>query len=213
MHTVLLLPRLPALVQEHAALRGQLAAQQLELIRLRETLRTAAHTAALKQEALPGGVTASILVPPLLPTQHLITLDRGARTGLVLDAILIDAKGLVGRVIEVSSTTGVAMLLTDPNSRVACRIERSREVGLLTGSGELLCRFIYLDVEADVLVGDQVVTAGLGGVFPKGLPVGMVVKVIGHAHASPEVWVKPAVKLRQLEEVLCVSPAAEQSTQ
>ena len=227
LQSVVLLPRLPALVRENAALRGQLAAQQLELMRARETLRRTTRTAALKQDTSAGaakavraersagtgegagaGVTASILIPPMLPTQHMVTLDRGARAGLVLESILVGANGLVGRVTDVYPTTSVAMLLTDPNSRIACRIERSREIGLLAGSGESRCRLMYLDVEADVVVGDQVVTAGLGGSIPNGLPVGVVTSVVSHPHESPEVWVKPAVTLSQLEEVLCVPPVA-----
>jgi len=204
---LVLLPRLPSLAHELAALRGQLAAQQLEMRRLRETLRSTTHVASLTPPTPSGrGIWASILLPPLLPTQHLITLDRGAKDGVALDAILLGAEGLVGRVTEVYSTTSVAMLLTDPNSRIACRLERSREVGLLIGSGEPLARLVYLDAEADVVVGDQVVTAGVGGSVPKGLPVGTVVTVVGHPHASPEVWVRPAVKLGQVEEVLCVLP-------
>ena len=206
--TVVLLPRVPSLIQDNASLRGQLAAQELELLHARETLRSTARIASLKQETgMPGGAAASILIPPMFPTQHVVTLNRGAQAGVAIDTLLLEAHGLVGRVIEVYPTTSLAILLTDPNSRIACRIERSREVGLLAGMGESQCRLVYLDVEADVVVGDQVVTAGLGGSIPKGLAVGTVVKVAGHPHESPEVWVKPAVNLSQVEEVLCVPPA------
>lgn len=202
---VALLPRLPSLLSDHAALHARLAAQQLELLHAREALRLQAQRLDADTTHL---VRASILVPPLLPTQHMITLDRGSRTGLAIDMVLLAPDGLVGRVVEVYPTTGVAMLLTDPNSRIACRIERSREVGLLTGAGQRLCRLIYLDVEADVTVGDRVVTAGIGGSWMKGLIVGTVESVHQQPHASPAVWVKPAVTLSRLEDVWAVPPAS-----
>ncbi|MBI3319971.1 MAG: rod shape-determining protein MreC, partial [Candidatus Omnitrophica bacterium] len=75
-----------------------------------------------------------------------------------------------------------------------------------------LCQLRYLDAEADVMVDDRILTAGLGGPFPKGLAVGRVVKVVrDDAGGRAVVWVRPAVKSSQLEEVLCVPPA-DQST-
>ena len=111
--------------------------------------------------------------------------------------------------IEVNPSSSVAMLVTDPNSRVACLVERSREAGLLVGTGGRLSRLIYLDLEADVAVTDRVVTAGFGGPFPSGLVVGTIVKLVRDEHsASATAWVRPAVRLTQLEGVLCVPPAS-----
>jgi rod shape-determining protein MreC len=78
----------------------------------------------------------------------------------------------------------------------------------LIGQGHGFCEFTYLDVDSDIQEGDRIVTAGLGGSFPKGLLLGAVVKIVrdeqsGSAHAL----VKPAASLGRLEEVLCL-PAA-----
>lgn len=205
-----LLPRVPGLAAENAALRRELAAKQLEVSAVREAARHLDRLDALTTATVDRpAVVVSVIGRSLAPGEHLITLDKGARDGMLPDAILLDADGLVGRVIEVHPTTSIAMLLTDPNSRVACLIERSRELGLLVGTGASLERLIHLDLESDIAVDDHVVTAGLGGPFPKGLVIGTIVRIERDEQAgTASAWVRPAVTLRQLEELLCVLPVS-----
>ena len=203
------LPGLPSLTHEHATLRNELAMAKLELVRLRETVRHLTRASALRRSFAGSSktVVTSIIGRMLLPTQHIVILDKGTRDGLVADSILLDTNGLVGRVLEASSTTSSAMLVTDPNSRIACLVERSRESGLLVGTGGTLCQLIYLDLEADVVEHDTIMTAGLEGPFPKGLLVGTVVKVVRDEQKTRAfAWVRPVVKLSQLEEVICLLP-------
>lgn len=198
------LPRLPSLGRQHAQLREQLTAQQLELGRLREMVRHSTRAAQLAAAA-PGstGQVARIIGRTILPTQHVVMLNRGAP-----DAVLLDSAGVAGRVLEATPTTSTGLLLTDPNSRIACLVERSRESALLVGTGGRLCHLQYLDLDADVDVGDRIVTAGLGGPFPKGLPLGAVVKVDrDERNARMRAWVRPFVRVHQLEEVLCIPPS------
>ena len=203
------LPQVPGLSRERDGLRQELAAGQLELVRLRETVRrltSANQLLAAHPDA--SGVVASLIGRSLIPTQHTVILDRGARDGVLRDSTLVDLRGLAGRVMEVHAATSVAMLVTDPDSRIAALVERSRESGLVVGTGGRLCRFIYLDEDADVQPEDRVVTAGLGGPFPKGLFIGTVVKVERDARQARAIaWIRPAVEPNQLEEVLCLPPA------
>lgn len=206
------LPSLPALARENAMLRARLTQQEADAARLREALRRAAQAEALAAMAPSGpvkggGMIADVIGRSTIPTQQTVLLDKGARHGLVLDSTVLESGGLVGRVVEVHPTTGLALLLTDPESRVAGLVERSRETGLLIGRGRGLCEFIYLDAHADIEEGDRILTAGLGGPFPKGLLLGTAVRVArdelsGTAVAS----VKPAARLGRMEEVLCVPP-------
>jgi rod shape-determining protein MreC len=208
---LLQLPRLPSLAHEHVALRNELVIARLELVRLREVIRNRTRASALTRSFASSAdtVVTSIIGRAMIPTQHVVILDKGARDGLLADSVLVDLHGLVGRVLEVSSTTGSALLVTDPNSRIACLVERSRESGLLVGTGGTLCQLLYLDLEADVAEHDQVVTAGLEGPFPKGLLIGTVVKVVRDEQRSQAfAWVRPAVKLSQLEEVVCLLPSS-----
>ena len=205
------LPRLPALTRENAALHSDVLRQQLENAQLREALRHLQQARGLL-EAVPSppkGIVARVIGRSTIPTQQTMLLDKGARDGLGVDHVILDASGVVGRVIEVHPATALVLLLTDPESRVAGVAERSRETGLLVGGARGQCELIYLDVDADLQAGDRVMTAGLGGPFPKGLLLGYAVRMFrdeesGSARAS----VRPAARLGQLEEVLCLPATA-----
>src|SRR3989338_4638676 len=207
---LLALPRLPGLAGENAALRAELVQRQVEASRLQEVLRRSEQGQILL-DLLPSrqGITASVIGRSTIPTQQTVLLDRGERDGLSLETVIVDASGLIGRVVEVHPATCLVLLLTDPESRVAGLVERSRETGLLVGKGRGRCEFIYLDADADIQEGDRVMTAGLGGTFPKGLLLGTVVRVVRN-ELTGSAWaaVRPAARLSRLEEVLCVPPPA-----
>lgn len=205
------LPRLPTIVREHEALRSELIRQQLEAARLREALRQARQGAALTEAGgVERGLVAAVIGRSALPTQHTVLLDRGTRDGVQPDSVAIDAEGVVGRVIEAHPVTALVMLLTDPESRVAGLVERSRETGLLIGRAQGGNEFVYLDVHADIEVNDRIVTAGLGGAFPKGLVLGTVTRVDRDERAGSAVAVvAPAARLGRLEEVLCLPPGGD----
>ena len=203
------LPQLPTLSRENAALRSELMQRQLESAQLREALRQSqqAQTLLSAVHATESQV-AAVIGRSTLPTQQLVLLDRGSHQGLTREGIIVDATGVIGRIIEVHPATSLVMLLTDPESRVAAIVERSRETGLLVGQGQGRGEFIYLDVHADIEEGDRVVTAGLGGPFPKGLLLGTVVKVMRDEQSgAASAWVSPAARLGRLEEVLCLPPS------
>jgi rod shape-determining protein MreC len=181
--------------------------QRSELARSRELLRHERQSQTLLETAAPTrAVVATVLSRSTIPTQQTILLDKGSGDGLSPESIIIDAHGVVGRVIELHPRTCLVLLLTDAESQVAGLIERSRESGLLVGRYQGWCELTYLDVESDVKEGDQVITAGLGGAFPKGLPLGTVMRVVKD-EPSGKAWarVKPAARLGRLEEVLCLS--------
>ena len=210
---VVWLPDVPALSRQQTEFRTAFAAQHVELIRLRDTVRQLTRANELKGQAPSAvGPVAAVIGRTIIPTQHVIILNRGARQGVTLQSLWLDVDGVVGRTIEAQPTTSLVMLLTDPDSRVAAMVERSRESGLLIGTGGSWCQLVYLDLEADVAVGDRVVTAGLGSVFPKGLTLGTVTKVVRRESESTTLaWVKPAVRLNRLEDIICLLPPAPSS--
>ena len=204
---LLTLPRLPALTRENAELRAQVMRQETEHATLREALRGAEQAGTLLA-ATPSqrrGIVARVVGRSTIPTQQTVLLDQGQRHGLTVESVILDESGLVGRVTELFPTTALVTLLTDPDSRIAGLVERSRETGLLVGRGRGRCEFIYLEADTDLEAGDRIVTAGLGGPFPKGVLLGTAVRVVrdervGAAWAS----VEPAARLGRLEEVLCL---------
>ena len=207
--TLLLLPRLPSLTGDNVRLRSELTQRALELATLREALRHAQRGQELLEAVpTPHGVVARIISRSTIPTEQTVLLDRGARHGLSVESIIVDAAGVVGRVIDLQPATCLVMLLTDPDSRVAGIVERSRESGLLIGRGNGQCDLIYLNAEADLVEGDHLLTAGLGGSFPKGLLLGTVTRVIRDEQlGTARAVVRVAARLGQLEEVLCLPPS------
>ena len=201
------LPRVPSLQHENERLRAELTQRQVELAQAREALRHSQQAAAVLAAYPAGGVVAQVIGYSTIPSQRTILLDRGAQHGIRVGTVVLDASGLVGRVSDTQPTTALVLLVTDPDSRVAGIVERSRETGLLVGTSRALCEFTSLPIDTDLQPGDRVLTAGLGGMFPKGLALGTVVRIVKD-DASGTAWasVKPAARLDRLEEILCLPP-------
>lgn len=136
-----------------------------------------------------------------------IIIDKGTASGIKKGFISVTFLGLVGRVIEVSSSTSKIILLSDSTLCVSAIIQRSRQEGLVCGSlgGSLIMK--YLTKESDIRVNDTVVTSGLTDVYPKGLLIGTVTN-IGEEFSglSRYAVVRPAVDFSSLEEVLVIIP-------
>ena len=106
-------------------------------------------------------------------------IDLGSRDGLTNNLPVITTAGLVGRVSSVSLTRSQIILIGDPNCRVSATVENAaRDMGVVLASGPLdtsLVQLTYLSSSANLKPGQSVVTSGLGGVFPKGIPIGQIV--------------------------------------
>jgi len=134
-----------------------------------------------------------------------LIIDKGSAEGLVVGQSVISTLGVVGRIFEVGRNTAKVILLSDPAFAVAAVIERSRENGLLTGTLEGVCHLQYLTANADVKVGDWVVTSRLSTAFPEGVLIGQITDVQASSNShTVECLVEPAVDLSQLEEVIVV---------
>lgn len=114
------------------------------------------------------------------------------------DVVLADS-GIVGRVDKIADKYAKIILITDINSKIPVMLEKSRVRGILTGDNTTTPKLIFIPLNAEINVGDRIVTSGVSGVFPAGLPVGYVVAV-----SKNEIKVKPFAKLEQLEYVKIV---------
>lgn len=138
-----------------------------------------------------------------------VYLDRGARDGVALDAIVMASGGVVGRIMAVGPGTSEVSLVTDPGNQVGCLDQRSRSAAILVGTGEQVLELRYMQQQVDFRMGDLLLTSGYGGVYPKGLPLGRVARVIRQPNAIvPQVQVVPEVALDEVEEVLVLDPLA-----
>ncbi len=111
-----------------------------------------------------------------------LRINKGSEHGVAPDQAVISVDGLVGRVSSVSRRTADVLLLSDPTCRVSAQILRTGAFGIVSGrgpqwDGAVLCRMEFINKNIAVRPGDEVVTSGLGGVFPRGLLIGYVDRV------------------------------------
>ncbi|MEW6668260.1 MAG: rod shape-determining protein MreC [Thermodesulfobacteriota bacterium] len=132
-----------------------------------------------------------------------VIIDKGRNSGLKMSMPVVNAAGVVGHLVSVSPNYSKVLLIVDQNSAVDCLVQRSREKGIVKGVSPGRCKMDYVLKTGDVAPGDRVVTSGLGGVYPKGLPVGEVVDVKDNpGEFFKEIRVKPMVNFAKLEELL-----------
>lgn len=110
------------------------------------------------------------------------TLGKGKNSGIDRDMpIIAPNSGLIGRITDAGGTWSKACSVIEMNSSVGAYVERSRASGIVVGDYELglkgLCRLAYLQSDADIEVGDRVMTSGVGSVYPRGLIIGTVTEV------------------------------------
>ena len=137
------------------------------------------------------------------PWYHSLVISAGSDAGVVDDSPVLTDRGLVGRVVEVAPGYSKVLLLTDSSSAIDAFVQRNRINALLAGHGRESLTLDYIRKSDDLRPGDLVVTSGLDGIYPPGLPLGSVTMVdkqsLGMFLAAE---VSPQVELDRLEEVL-----------
>ena len=136
-----------------------------------------------------------------------VIIDKGKYNGIKRGMAVINTQGLVGRVVESAENISKVLLVNDPSQGISSIVQRSRQEGLVNGSlgSNLIMR--YLPEDAQIAVGDIIITSELSQVYPKGLLVGRVVN-IGKEFSglSRYAVVKPSADLSSIEEVLVIIP-------
>ena len=196
-----------------AELEEQLARRQIELLQLREAAsdyeRLASllsYTSALDEQEF---LTADVIAIDQTGIARSITVNRGTRDGVNIGMPVTTDLGLVGRIIDVSANAAQVQLIIDENSAVSSRLQTTRAEGSIIGqaSGALRMTFIVLDEE--ILLGDLVITSGLGGNFPPDIVVGQVTSVRQFEfELFQEAEVRSLIDFDTLEQVLIVSSFA-----
>jgi len=188
------------LLKEVGMLRAKVASMD-EAIRENERLE---KLLKLKDKSY-SGVAANVVARDLSNWNAAILIDKGKRHGIVIGMSVVDASGVVGKVIEVVSDRSKVILISDPNFSVAAMVKRSREVGLVSGTLTGQCRMRYLSSGADVQIGDEIVSSKLSSSFPAGLLLGTVVAIEKPEGSSfSTCLIKPAAPLSQIEEVIVI---------
>jgi rod shape-determining protein MreC len=170
-----------ALQAENRALREEirklqlLAMQRSRLERDNAELRTLRTTAT---DVIEKWLPADVIGSETTSLKQRLTVDRGAVNGVVEGQTVIAGSGLIGQSLRVGPWSTEIILLSDPEHAVPVQITRTGVRTLALGTGDTgVLSLPYLPLQSDVRSGDQLVTSGLGGVFPAGVPVAEVTEV------------------------------------
>jgi rod shape-determining protein MreC len=189
--------------RDNEALRARVRALEDENLQLREALvesgnleRLVALREGFEAELMP----ARVIGQDVSPYFRSLLLDRGRSSGVLAGMPVVADRGLVGLVTATTPSAARTMLLVDRRAAVDAVIERSRALGIVRGAGTASLEFEFLMRGADVKPGDLVLTSGVGGVYPKGLRIGVVEEVSAQTGALVHTArVAPAVDFAQLE--------------
>ncbi|MGH8598525.1 MAG: rod shape-determining protein MreC, partial [Gammaproteobacteria bacterium] len=153
-------------------------------------------------------VVADILAIETGSTTRQIVINKGSRQHVYVGQPIADAHGILGQVAGVSAFSSSVILITDPRHAIPVQINRNGLRAIASGSDtedELILN--YVPNNADVQVGDQVVSSGLDHRFPPGYPVGEILKVDDtHSESFARITVKPSAHIGRAGEVLLVWP-------
>lgn len=189
------LQRLTALEAENARLRALLDA--------RNTVRDEVRV-------------AEIMAVDANPYRHNLVIDVGSRDGVYDGQALVDVDGVVGQVIETGLMTSEALLISDTDHALPVEVNRNGLRTIAVGTGEIdRLELPFLPNNADIRIGDLLVTSGLGGAFPAGYPVAVVTSVTRIPQEPfADVTAEPSAALDQVREVMLIwsAPEVEEDT-
>jgi len=192
--------------QENQDLRRELTTTRSQLQQVAEYAEESQRLRRLldfKAHAPFQTVAAEIIAFSPGASSNAILIDKGVDYDLTPDLAVITPAGVVGKIVSVFHHSSQVLLITDPSSGVGATLERSRTQGVLKGVNNNLCQLDYVMNEESLSPGDAVVTSGLDQIYPKGLPVGTVLKA-GDGNIYKSILVRPAAALDSLETVLVV---------
>jgi rod shape-determining protein MreC len=187
------------LLNEIASLRET----QQENLRLRKLLH-------FEERVAQQSVVARVIARDISTEFRAIRINRGESSGLRKNMAVVTNEGVVGRILRTTPATSDVVTVMDSNSAVDAIDDRSRARGVVEGMTDETCQLRFVLRTDDIQPGDVMVSSGLGGIFPKGVPVGSVSKVNRKPFGiTQDVEIKPSVDFSKLEEVLVVTTAPE----
>ncbi len=197
-------------VHEHnLALKEDIAQLKEQLTQLREQVIISEQLTQLLDYQQGGPiqtVAARVIGRNATNWYRTLIVDKGGREGLKANMGVITQAGVVGRVVKIHPSTAIVLLLTDPNVAVPAMIQGSREEGIVHGTAQGYIRMKYLPPLSPVQIGENVVTSGLTGAFPRGLQIGQISSLKKtHPDLFQSAEVQPAVEFQKLEGVLVIT--------
>ncbi|HIY03998.1 MAG TPA: rod shape-determining protein MreC [Candidatus Anaerotignum merdipullorum] len=201
------------LLEENEKLREEVAALQADNQRLalyeteNETLSGLLRIAQKYPQYASFGATIIAKNPGVF--YDVFTIDSGSMDGIEANMVLVAPEGLVGKVLESGATYAKGQSILDSRSSVPAMSLRTGDLGVVKGDYTLmnngLCMMEYIDAEAEIAVGDEIVTSHLSDIYPPGLTIGKVREIQSDANGLTKYAViEPAVDLKHLDTLLVI---------
>ena len=172
-----------------------------ELLLENNRLRDLLH---LKKSLVYSSVSANVIGRSPSRWSSSIIIDQGKEEGIKQGMPVVNELGVVGKIAEVYDKSSKVILLIDPQFSVGALIRSTRESGSVSGALGDFCRMKYLNEDARINLGDDVITSKISSDFPAGLLIGHIMSVEETKNGLLECRIKPAVSLSILEEVLVI---------
>ena len=191
---------------EAEALRARVRRLEQDTARLAETEAENARLRTLLdfRKTLGGTLlTTRVIGHDAAGLSRTLVVDQGSAAGIAKGAAVLAPEGIVGQVFQVSPHAARVLLVSDHNSGVDAVVQRTRGRGIVEGTADGRCGLKFVKRTEDLQVGDLVVSSGLDGIFPRGLPIGRIQAVDKQGQGLFQyAQIDPAVDVERLEEVL-----------
>ncbi|MGZ8779792.1 MAG: rod shape-determining protein MreC [Thermoanaerobaculia bacterium] len=194
-------------VNENVELRRKVATLTTENLKLRQSGSDMRRLRSLLAYSEQFDFETSMAQAIMLETAgrfKSIIIDRGSADGVAVNDIIANANGLIGRVVLTTNDLAKVQLVTDTNCNVGSLVERTRRQGVVRGTGGTIVQMFDIPSLADVQPGDRVLTAGIDGIYPKGIPIGTVTRSEPGQSLFKTVTVRPSVDFGTIEEVIVI---------
>ena len=196
--------------EQNARMQQTIDRLRLEQAMMQEDVRQAVRLQALLhfQQSYPQKTVAAQVIGTSGNLQsHLLFLDKGSADGLRTDMAVITADGIVGKVRDVFPHTAQVLMINDGTSGAGVVLEKTRIRGILRGNADGQTEVVGVLADSRIQPGEKVLTAGGDQIFPRGLPVGTVERVVRDPDRSAfiDIILKPAAELDRLDEVLVLT--------
>ena len=122
-------------------------------------------------------VTARVIAEEGNAFSHSLIAYTGGSKNVKKGQVVLSDNGVIGRIEQVGKMYSKIILITDINSKIPVIVERTRVRGILSGDNTSIPKLVFIPLDAELSIGDRVVTSGVAGVFPPGLPIGKVSSV------------------------------------
>jgi len=198
--------------EENAGMRRELDVLRLQNQELRREMERSSRREQLvgyQSEIESETVIAEVISVGASRDSREVFVDRGQRDRVRPGMAVLTPEGIVGKVQASYPRAALVLLINDADAAVGVVLGGSRVRGVMKGRGGVECFVDYVSREVEVEVGERIYTSGDDRIFPKGLPVGEVVR-LAEGGAFQSIWVRPYARLDRLDDVLIVSSGVHQ---